>query len=49
MFDAVLDHDHIPKPIKYVFDFLEAEARAHNVTEAEIVHKWKSSWWVLLL
>ncbi|XP_072026499.1 plexin-A2-like [Amphiura filiformis] len=54
MFDAVLDRDHIPKTIKYVFDFLEAEARTHNITESEILHKWKSSclplrYWVTII
>lgn len=33
----------LPPAIKYIFDFFDAAARRHGVTDADIVHTWKSN------
>lgn len=33
----------LPPAIKYIFDFFDAAARRHGVTDADVVHTWKSN------
>jgi Plexin cytoplasmic RasGAP domain len=32
-----------PVAVKYLFDFFDAAARRHGITDSEVVHTWKSN------
>ena len=43
VFESILlvDYCTMPAAIKYLFDFFDASARRHNITDPEVVHVWK--------
>jgi hypothetical protein len=46
LFTAILQADAggpPPVAVKYLFDFFDAAARRHGITDPEVVHTWKSN------
>jgi Plexin cytoplasmic RasGAP domain len=36
-------NDELPPAVKWLFDFLDEEARLHGINDPEVVHAWKSN------
>ncbi|KAK7035567.1 hypothetical protein SK128_019610, partial [Halocaridina rubra] len=36
-------NDGLPPAVKWLFDLLDDSARAHGITDAEVIHAWKSN------
>ncbi|KAF6770617.1 hypothetical protein AHF37_11198 [Paragonimus kellicotti] len=43
IFSSVLQSHSLPSPIKYLFDFLDAQAASLGVEDSKTVHAWKSN------
>jgi len=39
--------ESLPPAVKHMFDFLDQQARIHNISDKAIVHTWKTNWSVL--
>ncbi len=44
IFGSVVDSQSPPLCIKFLFDFLDSQAMALDIHDADIVHAWKSNW-----
>jgi plexin A len=48
LFSTAVRGNTLPLAIKYMFDFLDDQAIQHGVIDTEVVHTWKSNWYVTL-
>lgn len=54
LFQTIFNSTDQPKAVKYMFAFLDEQARHHGITDPEVVHTWKSNalplrFWVNLI
>ena len=43
VFDTIFCLTDLPLPIKYLFDFLDEQAGYYQISDANILHTWKSN------
>lgn len=46
LFSTAVRGHTLPLAIKYMFDFLDDQAIQHGTMDAEVVHTWKSNWYL---
>lgn len=54
LLESIFSSRNVPPCIKYMFDFMDEQAREHGINDPEVVHAWKSNalplrFWVNLI
>jgi hypothetical protein len=52
MFDCIFPtfrkNERPPLPIKFLFDFLDDQAKELNITDPEVMHTWKNNRYIIV-